>query len=245
MSAGGVEPATGGAIASPGGAGGSGGAPISVVVFSKTAIFRHDSIEAGVTAISELGEERDWEVLATEDPAIFAENGLRDSNVVVFLNTTGDVLNDEQQAGFEQFIRAGNGYVGIHAATDTEYDWPWYGELVGAYFREHPETQTADVIVEDATHAATRGLPNPWRRTDEWYGFQMNPRSGVNVLLALDEASYSPEGSNMGGDHPIAWFHEHDGGRAFYTGLGHTIESYSDAQFLAHLAGAIEWAAGG
>jgi type 1 glutamine amidotransferase len=212
------------------------------LVFSRTAVFRHTSIPQGIAALRMLGTQRGWRVTATEDPTLFTDQGLAPFNVVVFLSTTGDVLNPDQQAAFERFIRRGNGFVGIHSATDTEYDWPWYGALVGAYFRAHPEIQPARIHIE-AAHPSTMGLPSTWMRTDEWYGFRDNPRSRVTVLLALDESSYMPGASTMGGDHPIAWSHEHDGGRAFYTALGHTEASYAEPLFLQHLAGGIEWAA--
>jgi cytochrome c len=223
--------------------GGAGSSEISLLVFSRTAAFRHDSIPAGVQALKQLAAKREWSLTSTEDPTAFDDAGLAAYDVAIFLSTTGDVLNDAQQAAFERFIRAGKGFVGIHSASDTEYDWPWYGELVGAYFREHPAVERADVVVEDATHLATLGLPNPWSRTDEWYAFESNPRGRVHVLLSLDEASYSPLAANMGSDHPVAWYREYDGGRTFYTALGHTVESYADPLFIGHLAGAIEWAA--
>ncbi len=215
-----------------------------VLVFSATAGYRHASIEDGVEALVKLAEQRGWRLRATEDANVFTATGLEEVNVVVFLSTTGDVLDPDQQLAFERFIRAGNGYVGVHAASDTEYDWPWYGGLVGAYFNAHPEIQRATIIVEDGSHAATRHLPTGWTRTDEWYGFRTNPRAQVDVLLALDESSYSAGQSAMGEDHPIAWAHEYDGGRAFYTALGHTPESYGESEFLQHLVGGIEWAAG-
>ncbi|MEI9937827.1 MAG: ThuA domain-containing protein [Pseudomonadota bacterium] len=230
--------ATGG---SGSGAGGVGGGGVSLLVFSRTAAYRHDSIPAGIQALSKLATDRGWALAATEDASKFSDGGLAAYNVVIFLSTTGDVLDDTQQAAFERFIRAGNGFIGIHSATDTEYDWAWYGGLVGAYFREHPEIQAADVVVEDSANPATAGLPNPWRRTDEWYAFQSNPRPNVHVLLSLDESSYAPGSSAMNGDHPIAWCHEYDGGRAFYTALGHTSESYSDPLFIGQLAGAVSW----
>jgi cytochrome c len=213
----------------------------SLLVFSRTAAYRHDSIAAGVKALTQLASERGWQLAATEDASKFSDAGLASYNVVVFLSTTGDVLDDAQQAAFERFIRSGKGFIGIHSATDTEYDWPWYGELVGAYFREHPMIQAADVIVEDAQNPATAQLPTPWRRSDEWYAFQSNPRANVHVLLSLDETSYTPGVANMSGDHPIAWCHEYDGGRAFYTALGHTSESYADPLFVSQLAGAVSW----
>jgi type 1 glutamine amidotransferase len=216
--------------------------PYAVLVFSKTAGFRHDSIEEGITALQELGAENNFTVTATEDGAAFTSENLAQHRVVVFLSTTGDVLDDAQQTAFEEYIAGGGGYVGIHAASDTEYDWPWYGELVGAYFASHPEIQAATVTVEDQAHDSTAHLPAAWQRTDEWYNYQSNPRENVRVLASLDESSYS--GGTMNGDHPIAWCHEYAGGRSFYTGGGHTIESYAEPEFLRHLLGGIRWAAG-
>ena len=225
--------------------GGGGGNPSqapNALVFSRTQGYRHEAIAAGVTALTELGRQRGWQVTATEDAGRFSDEGLSPFDVVVFLSTTGDVLDEEQQAAFERFIRAGHGYVGIHAASDTEYDWAWYGRLVGAYFKAHPEIQTARVVVEDAAHPSTAHLSAEWERRDEWYGFHDNPRARVQVLLRLDETSYTAGEGSMGSDHPIAWYHDFEEGRAFYTGLGHTSESYSEAAFLAHIAGGIEWA---
>jgi type 1 glutamine amidotransferase len=216
----------------------------SLLIFSRTAGYRHDSIPAGIQGLTQLAAERGWTATATEDATRFDDEGLAAYDAVIFLSTTGDVLDDAQQAAFERFIRAGHGFVGIHAASDTEYDWAWYGQLVGAYFREHPAVQAADLLVEDAAGAATGPLPMPWRRTDEWYAFRDNPRQNVHVLLSLDESSYAPGAATMSGDHPVAWRHEHDGGRAFYTALGHTSESYADPSFLAHLESGIAWVLG-
>lgn len=214
----------------------------AVLVFSKTAGFRHDSIPDGINAVRKLGAEHGFAVAATEDSSIFTDDALARFRVVIFLNTTGDVLNDEQQAAFERFIRSGRGYVGVHSAADTEYDWPWYGKLVGAYFRSHPAVQPAEMKVEIRDHPSTRHLPLKWRRTDEWYDYRSNPRESVKVLLSLDESTY--KGGQMGEDHPISWFHEYDGGRAFYTGMGHTRETFAEPDFLAHLLGGIRWAMG-
>lgn len=215
-----------------------------VLVFSRTSGYRHVSIEAGVQALQNLAAERGWTLSATEDPTVFSDAGLESYNVIVFLNTNDEVLEENQQAALEAFIRSGKGYVGIHAASATEYEWAWYGELVGAFFNAHPNVQPATIIVEDTSHPSTAHLSGPWTRTDEWYGFSTNPRDKVNVLLSLDEQSYAPGEGAMGDDHPIAWYHEFDGGRSFYTGLGHTTESYAEAAFLEHVAGGIEWASG-
>ena len=214
-----------------------------MLVFTRTAGYRHESIPDGIAALSSLANERDWRLTATEDAATFSDAALAPFDVVLFLSTSGDVLGESEQAALERFVRAGHGFAGIHSASDTEYDWPWYGALVGAYFRAHPAIQSATLRVE-ASHAATSALPALWTRTDEWYAFQTNPRANVNVLLTLDESSYTPGEGSMGADHPVAWYHEYDGGRSFYTALGHTRESYADPLFIAHLAGGIEWAAG-
>ena len=210
---------------------------VSVLVFTKTDNFVHESIEAGKIALMEIGEKEGFPVDTTSDASFFNEKTLQKYNVVIFLNTTGDVLNDAQQLEFNRFIQAGGGYVGVHAAADTEYDWPWYGDLVGAYFESHPNdpnVRDATVQLIDGEHISTKHLPEVWERTDEWYNYK-EIRSHINVLLNLDESSY--EGGTNGENHPIAWYHDFDGGRSFYTGLGHTIEAYSDADFRQHLLG--------
>ena len=216
------------------------------LVYSRTTGFRHQSISDGVKAITELLGAAGWAVDATEDPTRFTDGNLRRYRCVVFLSTTGNVLDDAQQRAFEAYIRAGGGYAGVHAAADTEYEWPWYGRLVGAWFKGHPDIQQADVKVEDRTHRSTAMLPATWQRTDEWYAFRSNPRSQVHVLASLDEKSYRcvAPSTNMGGDHPIAWCHDFDGGRAWYTALGHTKESYAEPLFREHLREGILWAAG-
>ncbi|MEU6817943.1 ThuA domain-containing protein [Streptomyces sp. NPDC046860] len=213
-----------------------------VLVFSKTAGFRHDSIADGIAAVRQLGGTDGLTVDATEDAGAFTTRNLRRYDAVVFLSTTGDVLNPAQQRAFEGYIRQGGGYIGVHAAADTEYDWPFYGGLAGAYFASHPAVQPATVVAEDHAHPATAGLPDRWERTDEWYNYRSSPRDRVHVLASLDESTYS--GGTMNGDHPIAWCQEYQGGRAFYTGGGHTRESFADPAFRAHLLGGLRWATG-
>ncbi|HKJ56873.1 MAG TPA: ThuA domain-containing protein, partial [Nitriliruptoraceae bacterium] len=217
----------------------------SILVFFATEGFYHESIPDGIAAIEALGAANNVAVDATEDPTAFTDENLEQYAAVVFLSTTGDVLNAEQQAAFEGYIQRGGGYAGIHAASDTEYDWPWYGDLVGAYFQGHPPgTPTATVITEDHVHPSTDGLPTRWERSDEWYSFQSNPRGDVHVLQALDESTYAPGGDAMGLDHPISWCHDYDGGRSWYTGMGHTSASFSEPEFLDHIWGGIQTAAG-
>jgi cytochrome c len=217
---------------------------IKVLVFSKTMQFRHESIPSGIEAIRKLGNEHGFLVDTTENSDSFNEKVLRNYNVIVFLNTTGDVLNEAQQLELNRWIQAGGGFVGVHAAADTEYEWPWYGELVGAYFNGHPNdpnVRDGDVHVIDKTHMSTSHLPSVWKRTDEWYNFKdIHPE--INVLLNLDEKSY--EGGTNGENHPIAWYREFDGGRTWYTGMGHTDECFKDGEFLRMLWGGIQYAAG-
>lgn len=212
-----------------------------VLVFTKTAGFRHASIPAGIKAIQQLGKEHGFEVDTTENAAQFTEDSLAQYAAVIFLNTTGDVLDNRQETDFERYIQAGGGFVGIHAATDTEYEWPWYGKMVGAYFQDHPAgTAKAKLTVTDKNHPSTKELPDTWEHVDEWYNFkQMN--KNTKVLMKVDEKTY--QGGTMG-DHPISWYHDYDGGRAFYTELGHTEESYTEANFLKHVLGGIQYAIG-
>ncbi|MBB5868391.1 type 1 glutamine amidotransferase [Allocatelliglobosispora scoriae] len=218
-------------------------APLTkVLVFSKTAGFRHSSIPNGIAAVQALGAANGFSVTATEDAAQFTTANLAQYQAVIWLSTTGDVLDATQQTAFQSYIAAGGGYVGVHAAADTEYDWPWYGGLVGAWFSSHPAQQQATIKVEDRGNVSTSHLAPTWTRTDEWYNYRTNPRSVAKVLASLDESSYS--GGTMAGDHPITWCQNYGGGRSWYTGLGHTEESYTDANFTKMLLGGIQIAAG-
>ncbi len=210
-----------------------------VLVFMKTAGFYHNSIPAGAVAIQKLGLQNKFIVDTTRDAAAFTKTNLKKYAAIIFLNTTGTVLNDVQKEAFKQYIQKGGGFVGVHAASDTEYEWPWYNGLVGAYFLSHPKQQKAHIIVKNSTHISTRHLPAKWERFDEWYNFK-NISDKINVLLLLDEKSY--EGGKNGDYHPIAWYHKYEGGRAFYTGFGHTNESYEEPLFLQHLLGGIQYA---
>lgn len=230
-----------GGLTGPGGGQAQSG-DFSVLVFSKTEGFRHSSIPDGKQAIEELGVEHGFSVQTTEDASAFTASNLEEYDAVVFLNTTGNVLNGDQESAFEGYVQNGGGYVGVHSAADTEYDWDWYGNLVGAYFQSHPHIQTATVKVADRVHPSTEHLPARWVREDEWYDYRENPRGDVHVLATVEESTY--QDGRMGHDHPIAWAHRYDGGRAWYTGLGHTKASYEESAFRTHLLGGIRWAAG-
>lgn len=213
-----------------------------VLVFSKTAGYRHDSIPDGIAMIQQLGTENDFFVDTSEDSSLFNEANLINYRAVIFLNTTGDILDSNQKASFQHYIEMGGGFVGIHSASDTEHFWPWYGGLVGAYVQSHSDIQTAIIHVDDPSNPSTSFLGSTWQRMDEWYNFDTNPRSKVHVLLTLDESTYS--GGTMGADHPLAWCQVYDGGRSWYTENGHTKETYSEALYQQHVLAGIQYAAG-
>jgi hypothetical protein len=218
-----------------------------VLLFSKTNGYRHASIEAGLRAISQLGRDRDWTVIRTENAAFFRPEYLARFRVVVFLCTTGDLFTEEQKLHFQQFIENGGGYVGIHSASDTEHGWDWYAEMLGGEFKHHtlfPQTPTCPLLLEDPQHPASVFLPEVWERADEWYSFTRNPREqpGVHVLYSLDEASCDMGAMGGMGDHPIAWVRQQGQGNVFYTAIGHTPETFDDPIALQHLASAIAWA---
>lgn len=213
-----------------------------VLVYSKTRGYHHNSIAKAIPAIMQLGKENNFRVDTTTDSSLFTPENLHQYKAVIFLNTTGDVLNEEQQKAFENYIIHGGGYVGVHAATDTEYGWPWYNSLVGAYFKSHPKQQEATLHIVDSNFMATKNLPTTWKHFDEWYNFKSTQFDKVHILITADEKSYT--GGENGELHPISWYHEMQAGRAFYTALGHTDDCYKDNLFLQHLLGGIEYAMG-
>jgi type 1 glutamine amidotransferase len=219
---------------------------LEVLVFSKVAdgAYSHSSIPYGIAAIHEIGAARGWHVDDTLDSSAFIDKNLERYDVIVWNNTGGKVLDDSGRAAFEKFIHDGGGYVGIHmaAAGATEEGWSWYEALVGARFKMHPPgTPAAEIITAPTQNPSTQGLPSPWKRVDEWYSWVENPDThpGFEMLLYVDERSY---GAGTG-RHPVAWCHEFEGGRSFFTALGHTDTSYSEEGFRRHLIGGIEWAA--
>ena len=224
--------------------------PERVLVFSKTATFRHKSIPAGQQALFKLGQENGFQVDTTENAANFTEANLKRYKAIIFLSTTGDVLDETQQVAFQKYIQAGGGFVGIHAASDTEHDWPWYGQLVGAYFINHPgmyvgengkrssNVQDGEAYVVDKKNASMFGFPDRWKIKDEFYNFS-EFKSPVNVLVKLDEKTYVD--GKMGDNHPMSWYHTFEKGKIFYTAFGHTDEMFSNPIFLKHLLGGIQY----
>jgi uncharacterized protein len=222
-----------------------------VLLFTKTETFHHESILDGVTAMRQLSARNNFSLDWQENASVFTDKGLEKYQAIVFLSTTGNILNPEQQAAMERFIKAGKGFVGIHAASDTEYEWPWYTQMVGMMFKIHPPTQTAYLKVENSNFPGMERFPKKLLWTDEWYEFGELKATDLTYLVSVDEKSYNTKvqwgtvkGEGMG-FHPISWYHNYDGGRAFYTALGHLGGIYTDQTFLDHVYGGIYWAATG
>jgi uncharacterized protein len=207
----------------------------SILVYSATKGYRHESIADGIAALKQMAGANNWTITATEDSAFFTVQQLQQFAGIVFLSTTGDVLGEPGQLALIDYIHHGGGIAGVHAATDCEYNWPWYNQMMGAYFESHPAQQQANLKVVEQ-HPATKHLPSVWNRKDEWYNFKM-VSPAIKVILMLDESSYT--GGKMGAFHPAAWYQNFEGGKVFYTTLGHTKESYAEPFFLEHLASGI------
>lgn len=215
--------------------------PFNVLIYSKTKAYRHECIEPGGTALQAYFNKHGMVTTMTEDSSMFSPDKLKEFDVVMFFQTTGNVLDSAQQVAFENYIKSGKGFVGVHAASDTEYDWPWYGKLVGAYFASHPDIQQHVIEKADTAHLSCKHLPMRWKRMDECYNFKSLPLN-VNVLLTADESTY--QGGTHGDFHPMSWCHAYDGGKSFYTALGHTVESFRDTMLLEHIRQGVVWASG-
>lgn len=223
------------------------------LLVSKTAGWHHESIIEGVTAIKKLGENNFFDVVWKQDAIKITDKFMEQFQVIIFLNTTGDIFDSSEQKVMERFIQSDKGYVGIHSASDTEYDWEWYTKLVGRMFHIHPTIQTAKLKLTNNKFPGLLGFADDKLWTDEWYEFGPEKIKGLNYILAVDESSYNPKadwgsnkkGNGMGSFHPIAWYHNYDGGRSFYTNIGHMPTDYSNNAFLDHLYAGIFWAATG
>ncbi|KAK0193674.1 glycosyl-hydrolase [Armillaria mellea] len=223
------------------------------LVYTATAGFRHDSIPTALQALQARGSAVNLDFQNTEDKSVFTDQGMEGYDVVIFLSTTGEVLDDTGKTAFQNYLNNGGNFVGIHSASDTLNTTAFYGKELGAYFDYHPELQNATIVVLDASHPSTENLPTDWLVRDEMYNFKSDPRSvGAIVILTVDESSYTDDGArrfNQGEPHPIAWYQEHGAGvvsggtagRSFYTSLGHLNETWKDELFMNHILGGIQW----
>ncbi len=214
--------------------------------------WRHESVHAGVLAMQQLAARNFFDLVYFDDPNSFTDKNLEQFQLVIFLNTTGDIFDTAQQRVMERFIRAGKGFVGVHSASDTEYGWEWYTKLVGRMFYIHPVVQTAKLKVLDPKFTGLQSFADGRLWTDEWYQFGPENVSDLHYILGVDESTYNPKvdwgakkSEGMGELHPLAWYHNYDGGRSFYTALGHIPAIFSDQGFLNHLYAGILWAATG
>ncbi|WP_104116755.1 ThuA domain-containing protein [Arthrobacter sp. B1805] len=207
-----------------------------ILVFSRTCGYRHESIPDAIAALTTIAHEDGHLVEATEDPSVFEPRALAAWDVVVWVSTSGEVLDGEQRRAFADWLRAGGSYAGVHSATACEYEWDEYERIAGAVFTDHPQVQEAVVRVADPDHPSTVDLPPTWRHRDEWYNFRRPPRDRT-VLLTVDEESYT--GGTMGPGHPVAWHGSYGSGQTWYTSLGHDAEAYTDPLFCAHLRGGL------
>lgn len=221
-----------------------------VLLVTTTRGWHHESLHYGVVALKALSEKEGFTLDVFQNPGGFTDKALKQYAAVIFLNTTGDIFDTAQQKVMERFIQSGKGFVGIHSASDTEYDWPWYTQLVGRMFRIHPPVQAARLQVIDKEFQGLKSFVATPSWTDEWYEFGPEEIAGLHYLLSVDEVSYNPKAGQgnkktdgMGAFHPIAWYHNFDGGRAFYTALGHRPAVYSEEAFLQHITAGIRWAA--
>ncbi len=222
------------------------------LIVTTTRGWHHESLHYGVVALEEMAKENFFDAVLFENPNGFTDEYLKQFQVIIFLNTTGDIFDSAQQKVMERFIESGKGFVGIHSASDTEYGWDWYTKLVGRMFYIHPPVQTARLRVIDSTFPGLQGYMGNKLWTDEWYQFGPEKISGLHYIMAVDESSYNPnadwgtkKGEGMGKFHPVSWYHDYDGGRSFYTALGHMPTDFSNPDFLNFLYAGIFWAATG
>lgn len=224
---------------------------LRILAISKTDGYRHQVIPTAIKTLAEMAQESKWAVTFTEDASLVTDAFLEHFDLMVLLLTTKDVFSREQESAVERFVQKGKGLLSIHTGCDTEYEWEWYGRQVGAKFVGHPPTQSARLVIEDASHPATQGLPaKEWVATDEWYSFDRNPRKEVHVLVSIDESTYAvddnqwfPGVKQRMGDHPLVWYSQNEKGRVFQTALGHTEQMWADPKFRSHIKGAVEWTA--
>lgn len=225
----------------------------SALLVVQTAGWQHESTFSAIPALEKMAARHSFRLDLKQRAMPINDGMLKQYDVIIFVNTTGDIFNDEEQAAMERFIQSGKGWVGVHAASDTEYDWKWYTDMVGHMFKIHPHVQTGMVDVHDNSFPGLEGWPKRKMWTDEFYEYLDGTRNpDINYLITVDESTYDTEakwGDNVsrghGDFHPMSWYRDYDGGRAWYTNFGHVPSVFEDPDFLQHLYGGIWWAARG
>jgi cytochrome c len=222
---------------------------LHVLLFSKTAAgaYRHDSIPAGITMVEQLATQNAWELTKSENSTVFNDATLATFDVVVMLQTSGMVWdNDAQRAAVQKYMRGGGGIVAIHNATDMniEQQFPWWDQMLGMTMTQHSAIVSGTAKVADRKHPSGAALPDRWTRTEEWYNFNRSARGDAHVLVTADETTYDAGQSKMGADHPISWCRNYEGGRLWATAMGHQASSYSEPLFREHVKGGVESAGG-
>jgi type 1 glutamine amidotransferase len=217
--------------------------PKNVLIFSKTEAFRHSSISKGKDFFSDMGKKNHWEMTFSENSELFSDKSLANYDVIVFLNTTGNILNDNEQEALKGYLESGKGFVGIHSAAYTEVDWKWYTNMIGTSLDTHVKEINAELSARlDTKHPALEGWNEKEVFFTEWYNFKQPIGKHINILTTLNEDSY--KGLKMNSSHPISWYHLYDGGKVFYTELGHSEATYDDLRFYNHIQGALQWVLG-
>jgi uncharacterized protein len=223
-----------------------------VLVYTSPDRWHNPTIPVAMIEFQEMAKRHGFGLTWTQQPESFTDENLKRFQVIVFLHSTESALSAAQAESFRNYIRNGGGFAGIHGASIAADRPEWYKKLIGRVFTEHPEVQTAIMKVVDRNHPSTMHLPERWMWTDEWYAFSEPFVDKLNYLLTVDENTYDTDrtwgddrSSAMGEFHPIAWYHEYDGGRSFFTSLGHMPELFKDPWFLNHIYGGIFWAATG
>jgi type 1 glutamine amidotransferase len=210
-----------------------------ILVFNKANGFVHESIEAGTEAVLKMTDQYPFIVDVSDDSLRFRDSILEDYDVIVFMNTSGVIFDQEGRQAFQNYIRSGGGFVGVHGASTNEYEWEWFGRMLGNHFDDHPKIQKAIMTIEIPDAPSTEHLPSKWEWTDEWYNWRYEFDPAIEVLISVDESTY--EGGKHSEYHPISWRQEFEGGRVWYTAIGHQIDSYKDENFIRHIAGGIKW----
>ncbi|AYQ31821.1 ThuA domain-containing protein [Runella sp. SP2] len=230
----------------------------AILLFSKTTGFRHGaSIDASKPVIADLAQKNNWYLYETEEGGVFNAEQLAKFSVVVFNNSTGEVINDEQKRVLEQYVENGGSLMGIHGAGDDSHHWDWYEKhLLGAKFSHHPldpQFQMADILLDTPKDSLFSTLVPKWSNSDEWYVFFENPRKkGFNIVYTINGESINPSGNmlfvstknfGMGKDHPVAWYKQTGKGKTFYTSMGHNETAWQNTNFVKLIETALQWSA--